>query len=394
MIENQLHYFIPQRFEYLTKVKKIEYDGVNLKTAFLINIIHELILKHYFTEDVELAVFKDNSFNLWSLILRKKYGMHYSKYINYLIEKEFISLVSDYYVNKKSKTYKINNFDPNTIKQCVVYDTTLIKKSSREYIENSISNHMNSPIDEKMRKRLVDDIYSVEIDANKSFDFLNWMKKNNTIDNEKYYKNYNSIEGIKNNNLFFKFDDYGRFHTNFTILKKEIRRRYLKIDGDDIMEIDIKNSQPLFLASILSQEMDPNDNEIKKFIELAKEGLFYDYFVDKFPGTNRKDIKLLIYKVLFGRNGLKTIQNKRFQEVFPKIYEYILECKKMNEDYRYLSHRLQRMESDFIFGKVIKEIWEKYPHIKLFTVHDSINFPMKYKRQVEEIFIDNLKKLF
>ena len=392
-INKQLHYFIPQKFEYLTKLKKIEYKGVFLKSAFLINIIHELVLKHYFLEDIELKVFKNNYFNLWSLILRKKYGMNYNKYIDYLIDNGFITLVSNYYVSKKSKTYKINHFDPDSIKKCIVYDTILSKKNSREYIEQSISNYEKSEIDSKIKKRLIDDIYCVEIDHDKSFEFLNKLKNDNKIDNDKYYKNYNSIEGIKNNNLFFKFDDYGRFHTNFTILKKEIRQKYLTIDGEEIMEMDIKNSQPLFLASLLQEEIDPTDTEIKNFIDLTKNGIFYDYFMDKFGSLSRSEVKLLIYKVFFGRNGFKSIENKIFEKIFPKIYGYILDYKKINDDYRYLSHKLQKMESNFIFNQVIKEVYEKYPHIKLFTVHDSINFPVKYKKEVEEIFNKNLRKL-
>jgi len=390
---NQIHQFIPQKYEYLTKTSKISYKDSSLKTAYLINIIHELILKHYFVEDVELSVFNENNFNLWSLILRKKYGMDYSKYIDYLIEDGFITLVSNYYAGKKSKTYKINPFDPDSIKECSIYDKILLKKYSKEFIEESITSHNLSPISPDIRKKLVDDIYKVKIDYKKSIEYLKSLKETKQIDSNKFYKNLNSIEGIKNGHLFFKFDEYGRFHTNFTILKREIRQKFLMIGSSDIMELDIRNSQPLFLGVLLQEEMDPSDEEIRKYIELTKNGLFYDYFQDKFKNLNRKEIKLIIYKVLFGKNGLKTTENKIFKGVFPKIYEYILEYKKEKEDYRFLSHRLQRMESDFIFGKVIKEIYEKYPKINLFTVHDSINFPIKYKKEIEEIFNRNLREL-
>jgi hypothetical protein len=80
--------------------------------------------------------------------------------------------------------------------------------------------------------------------------------------------------------------------------------------------------------------------------------------------------------------------------LFPNIYEYILEYKRVNENYRFLAHTLQKMESDFIFGKVVKEIYEKLPDIKLFTVHDSIVFPVKYKKEVYEIFNRHMKELF
>jgi len=390
-----MYQFIPSEFEYLTKTKKIEYKDYNLKTAYIINIIHEIILKYYFANKkyVDFENGDDIKFNLWSIILRNKYGMNYSKYIDYLVEKEFITLVSNYYVNKKAKTYKINYFDLNTIKRVRINDSILNKKNTRTYIENSITNHNNSPIDTKIRKRLVEDLYHVQVDYKNSINYLNQLKKDGNIELNKYYKNYTSLDSIANNYLFFKFDEYGRFHTNFTILKREIRQNFIKIDGEDIIEIDIKNSQPLFLSILLREELDKDDKEIKNFIWLAEQGLFYDYIVDKFNNLKRSDVKLLTYKVLFGHNGINSIENKIFQNVFPKIYDYIIEFKKLNNNYRILAHTLQRMESDFIFGKVIKEIYEKIPNIKLFTVHDSISYPLKYKNTVEEIFNRNLKLL-
>ena len=186
---NQIHQFIPQKYEYLTKTSKISYKDSSLKTAYLINIIHELILKHYFVEDVELSVFNENNFNLWSLILRKKYGMDYSKYIDYLIEDGFITLVSNYYAGKKSKTYKINPFDPDSIKECSIYDKILLKKYSKEFIEESITSHNLSPISPDIRKKLVDDIYKVKIDYKKSIEYLKSLKETKQIDSNKFYKN-------------------------------------------------------------------------------------------------------------------------------------------------------------------------------------------------------------
>ena len=393
---NYLYQFIPEKFDYITKSKVIVYNDVNLKTAYLINIIHELILKFYFAGRNYLDGEPTNEikFNLWSPILRKKYGMHYNVYIQYLIDKGFISLVSNYYVGKKAKSYKVNLFESNTIKRVKTNDAILAKKSTKEYLMQSITSYCNSPVDPAIRKRLVDDLYHVQIDHEKATELLADLKKRGKIELNKYYKNQNSIDSIKNNYLFLKFDEYGRFHTNFTILKREIRQNFLKIDGEDIMEIDIGNSQPLFLALLLQSEMDPEDPEIKNYIWLARQGLFYEHIINNFPSLTRSDVKLLTYKVLFGYNGINSTENKIFKSLFPKIYDYVIEYKKVNDNYKSMAHILQRMESDFIFGKVIKELYEKIPEIRLFTVHDSILFPVKYEKRVREIFNKNLKGLF
>lgn len=391
-----IYQFLPDKFSYLNNTKTISYKEVNLKTAYLINIIHELTLKYYFTSRnyLDAEPNKDIKFNLWSSILRQKYGMHYNYYMDYLIENNFIELVSDYYVGKKAKTYKINLFDVKDMKRVQVKDNILSKKNTKEYLLQTITGYCNSPIEPKLRKRLVDDLYHVQIDYDKSLKYLNDLKNKGSIELNKYFKNLHSIDSIKTNYLFFKFDEYGRLHTNFTILKREIRQKYLKINNEEVTEIDIGNSQPLFLALLLQDELDSNDPEISNYIWLTKQGLFYEYIISKFQNLNRKDVKMITYKVLFGHNGINSTENKIFESIFPKIYSYITEYKKLNENYKSMSHILQKMESDFIFGKVCTEIYEKIPEINLITIHDSIVFPIKFEKQVKEIFDRNKKELF
>jgi hypothetical protein len=391
-----LYHFIPEKFEYLTKTKTVPHKEFKLKTSYLLNIIHEIILKYYFTSRnyIDIDPEEEIKFNLWSLILRRKYGMNYHLYLDYLVQNGFITMVSNYYVGKKAKTYKLNFFDFNTIKDVKTVDNILIKKYSKEYLIEAITERDTGPIDPVMKKRLAEDLYHIKINYEKSLKLLNDQKSKGDIEINKYFKNKHSVECIKNNHLFFVFDEYGRFHSNFTILKKEIRQNFLKIDNDEVVEIDIRNSQPLFLALLLQEEMDPTDPEINNYIWLVREGLFYDYFLSHNSNLTRSDVKLLTYKVLFGHNGINSVENKIFKTVFPKIYEYILDFKKVNGNYKFLAHTLQKMESDFMFGKVVKELYDTIPDIKLFTVHDSVTVPVKYEKQALEIFNRHLKELF
>jgi hypothetical protein len=91
--------FVSKDFQYLTQQLKVPYKNVNLKCSYLINIIHELLIKYYFNYNI------DSIFNLSSIILKKKYGEHYNYYIEYLCNNGFMSLVSKYYVGKKTNTY-------------------------------------------------------------------------------------------------------------------------------------------------------------------------------------------------------------------------------------------------------------------------------------------------
>jgi hypothetical protein len=397
MKEKFLTQFIPKEFQYLLTTNKIVYKEINLKTAYLINIIHELLLKFYFNNSYS-NIEDEIKFNLWSKLLKKKYGMTYNYYIDYLVEKQFIYFVSNYYKNMKSKTYKLNVNYIQNITRCKTSDNILLKKYSKDYLNKSFTEINNSSIDIDIRRKLVDDLYTVQIKYQDSIDYLNDLKEKNLICDVKYQKNSLSIENINDGNLFFKFDDYGRMHTNFTILKKEIRQNYLLIENSEIEEIDIKNSQPLFLSLFLKKEINNEILKNKEFIlynNLIKNGLLYDYIMDKCSEyvKDRNEAKLLIYRVFFGKNILKIKDNELFNKLFPNIYNYIKEYKQFNNNYKTLSHELQLLESNFIFNTVIKKIYEIDKNIKLITVHDSIIFKKKDKDIVLQIFNDEMNKL-
>jgi len=385
--EDYLLHFISRDFQYLTQQKTFQYKGVNLKSSYLISIIHELLIKYYFSVNIE------TKFNLSSLILRKKYGEHYNYYIEYLCERGFMSLVSKYYVGKKTNSYKL---DTKCVYDVIRYKNTdkfLIKKQNNRY-ETSITEMNNSLILPEIRVKLIESLNKIKIDYNGAVKFLDELKDKSKIDDSKYQRNLMSIENIKEKTIYFNFDDFGRFHTNFTILKKEIRNEFLTINNEMITEVDISNSQPLFFAVILKKQLVNINGDTKKYFELVKNGLLYDDIVANSPGLKRCDAKEIVYKVLFGDNtkGNKKV-NKIFKNLYPSVYEYILEFKENKKNYKELSHQLQKMESEFIFNQVIKEIYETYPEIILFTVHDSIIFPKSYKEKIESIFYKHFQKL-
>ena len=382
---NYIYNFLPKQYIYLTKINKIEYNDINLKTDYIINIMHELIIKYYFTNEI--------TYNLWSTLLRKKYGKYYNKYIKYLLDIKFMRLTSNYYVGKKAKSYTLNITSLDIIRY-KVKDKFLLAKYKKNFIFDNFTTIQDSPINLDLRKALVDDLYHVELDYDRAKKYLKTIKKE---DLNKYLKNLSAIDGVKTGHIFFKFDAFGRLHTNFTVLKRFIRHNCLTIDNQVLTEIDIKNSQPLFFSILLKNEIGENNfnTEVKDFVDIVKNGLIYDKLLGKFPEKikSRNQAKLLMYKVLFGRNNISNIENKLFQSLYPTIFDYINDMKEDAKSYKILSHKLQKLESEFIFNNVVSTIKEKFPHIKLFTVHDSIVFPEKYKEEVSIIFNSFLNNL-
>ena len=72
----------------------------------------------------------------------------------------------------------------------------------------------------------------------------------------------------------------------------------------------------------------------------------------------------------------------------------MIDEKRNTNDHRIIAHELQKKESRLIFDIIIYKIKKEIPDIKLFTVHDSILFPKKYKEKVSEIFYNQVDLLF
>ena len=62
--------FLPEKLESISTLKKVKFGNQNLKPSYLIDIVHNLILKYYFK--------RENSFNLNATILKEKYGHLYN----------------------------------------------------------------------------------------------------------------------------------------------------------------------------------------------------------------------------------------------------------------------------------------------------------------------------
>jgi hypothetical protein len=354
--------------------KKILYKGRNLKTAYLIDIVHSLIQKHLQSGK--------NSFNLLSTISKEKYGPYYNFYYNYLLENRIIKLTSDYWVGNKSKTYSL---PIPTLREFDSYknrDTILLKKNKKLFTVNYLKKINYNHIDFNVRKKLLDYIADVDIKYSEAKTYLDSLK---LTDNQRT-KNLHSIIQLKDYDYWYSFDDFGRFHNNLTTLKSNIRHKHILLDGEKTKELDISNSQPTFLTYIMKDYDNIDKEEYLFFKQLIVKGKLYDYVMNNTDITDRKKIKMFIYTVLFGTNNLRKIENKVFKKLFPSIFKWIKWFKKEKGDYKSLATELQRSESNFLFNSICKEIIAQYPNLPFFTVHDSIT--------VKESDYDKVKKIF
>jgi hypothetical protein len=376
--------FLPAQLSTLSKSLNFTYKKQNLKSAYIIDIVHNLLLKYYFK--------KENSFTLSSLILKDKYGYLYNYYIDYLKDINIITLKKNYRKGSNSRIYSLND---------LIFEEPIYRYHNKDKVllKKYISKHLQFELDKKgiinseIKKKLVLDLYCVKIQIDRALSFLDSLKSE---DMDIYNRNRYSVESINDGHIFYHFDSYGRMHTNFTILKSFIRNNCLLIDGEETCEIDIQNSQPLFLAKLILDVKTRwvKEDEFKLFYLLVKEGNFYQFLIDNLELESKKEAKNLTYKVLFGQNRDNCKADKKFKTLFPSIHNFIQLYKKEHKDYKILAHHLQRAESNLIFNKIIKKINLINPEIKIITVHDSIVLPKKWRSEVSEIFFNELNDNF
>lgn len=380
--------FLPESLLDVSKNKTIDYNEKKLKVSYIVDITHNLILKYYFK--------KDNNFHLSSTILKEKYGFMYNYYINYLIDNNIIEMVRNYKSGRNTRVYQIcqNILDNKIYRNYKNKDRVLLKKYEKAIalVENQNELVYNIILPD-IKKKLVEDLFEVDIEYTKSVYFLD-----NTIqDKDTYNKNMYSVESINDKHIFYHFDTYGRMHTNFTILKSFIRKNCLLINGSKTFEVDIKNSQPSFLCKLISEDFyyinDIDKAELEFFKYLTDSGKFYQYIIDNSNISQKNDAKKLVYKVFFGKN-YKNKHDDVFKELFPSIYNYIVYFKNKEKNYKSLSHKLQKMESNLLYNKIIKRIVELCPDIKIISIHDSIVFEEKYKDVVDIVFNEGIKREF
>jgi hypothetical protein len=376
--------FLPEKLLTISEAKNLTFNGEKLKTSYIIDIVHNLLLKYYFR--------KENKFHLSSLILKERYGYLYNYYINYLKNENIIILKRNHLKGSNARVYSLNeSIFTGKIYRYKNYDKVLLKKYLNKHVKYEIDN--NTIIDSNIKKKLISDLYSVNIQYDRSIFYLDSLKNEDT---DIYQRNKYSVDAISDSHIFYHFDSYGRMHTNFTILKSFIRKNCLLIDGEDTCEIDIKNSQPLFLSKLIKQTQTRwvKEDEFKLFCILVENGNYYQYLIDNLNLKDKSSAKELTYKVFFGQNRANSIPDKMFHKLFPTIHNFIKLYKKEYKDYKILAYDLQKAESELIFNRVIKKIMNLYPEVKVVTVHDSIIIQNKWKNEISSLFFSEIFQHF
>lgn len=217
--------------------------------------------------------------------------------------------------------------------------------------------------------------------------------------------NRTSISLIEDGLWYLIPDRYGRVHTNITNLSSHLRKA-LRVSGQPLVEIDIRNSQPFFFGLLLilyftnrhklssyntpspppSLTMRHFPPDVSMYLELVREGVFYSYIADRWeiPLHKMPTFKVSLFSEVFFCENYKVGEKaKLFMQEFPNVYEVIKKIKE--KDYKRLAIQLQKIESSFILNKVARAFVDNLPGEFIATIHDSILVNKENKDIVRDI---------
>lgn len=236
-------------------------------------------------------------------------------------------------------------------------------------------------------------------------EYEEFLKANYSLGTDQYNAIEASAKRIKNGDIFWTVDcTSGRFHSNVTNIAKGLRS-YLRIKGEPLVNIDIKNSQP-YLSTILLTDpgkvawMTKNpafalllqslkvssNHDVKKYIEFVISGTLYEYLMQEFAKEGlpltRNETKQQVLRILFARNRTpKDEINNQCREIFkdrfPTVHRIFSKVRGSEKGDRFSNYKrfailLQRIESYLILDVILKRIYRELPGTIAITVHDSI----------------------
>ncbi|WP_035606561.1 hypothetical protein [Haloferula sp. BvORR071] len=146
----------------------------------------------------------------------------------------------------------------------------------------------------------------------------------------------------------------GRQFGDANLLPSEVRDA-LTIFGKPTAEVDISNSQPLFLATLYP----PASKERSRYLALVERGEIYQFF-GKLLGTDREGAKARFAPWLFGARD--DLFAALFANQFPELAQVIGGIR--DKHYKALAFDLQRKEAE-----VILDACEKFEGV---SIHDGI----------------------
>lgn len=182
------------------------------------------------------------------------------------------------------------------------------------------------------------------------------------------YNYINSISSIVSQSFYANRNDTNnRLDHNLTSISKDL----LKVikDDNDLIEIDIVNSQFAIHAHWLEQTELIKYEDVQKYCELCRNGNLYEG-IGLLIDITRKEAKNLMFTTVFSKPGNSFPEKNKIKEKFPHVINHIDEFKRSSTSFNKFALTLQRVEATMMIDNVYFMVKEN----GLFCLpkHDSI----------------------
>lgn len=337
-------------------------------------------------------------------------------YLDYLVKNKVITRCPYSSENHICFAYKFNNsYIKNLNLQGVIFYNNDRVKKNRTQISNS-----DIEIDKQLLIRLKRDFNSVKFELNNIVKL--YFEGSNFVDAGKWFNNVYNLYKWNKGKEYKSFNiTSNRIYTNFTCVSSSVRKKNVLLSNEELQEFDISSSFPKMLA-LYCKNVNPElvkDPDFVMYCTFVKNNTFYEVLKDKLNTTincdnnkrlinrrgqyksnrllNTKTVKYL-FQIFLNGNINRTpyvpgysnsFIREQFALLFPSVYNEIIKVKNNKEK---MYFKLVNLETQFIL-KVIADLYDKFPKIKVLTVHDAIYVPKSFEQQVKEVWdfnIDNL----
>lgn len=396
--------YTPPEKGFLTPAKKEKFKQ---KVAYVI----DQVLESYST-NVE-RVNKTGYAPLHSKRQEKFLGHDREGVLNWLINTAGI-IVRDESTNYSSGNYsygyKIASWvSDSTVKEIEITDYTFKRKFTNPKVDLDVRDSMRK--ESKANFTVLDSIEErLNFWLNSDLLTLDYSKSKSCLENEiAVRKNYKSPYQIAKTSRSLKKFDSGnrsgwfdhsirRFHWFGTYTNKEFRR-FLLFNGKRLVELDFANFQPLLQCGMFLQDLwdnnalmmeisdeivnscraiarsDRYNDELEQYRLLTQEGRLYHWYEKECElKMSYDELKECVLKSIYSSNESRNGNVCKLRRVqyshFPTLYYLCWLIKK--ENYKNLARLLQRMETTIMYQHIVYSIFETYPQIPIYTIHDSI----------------------
>jgi len=305
-----------------------------------------------------------------------------------LVQEGVLDCDNHYIVGEKSKGYRITE----KYKKSKFY----LEQMPDEELSKKIEDRLDALTDEILKRG---DAYSYVTNCMKNLK-MDYVKADKFLNDKKTPLNIRKKIRMMVDVFYKKFstiDETGnRLHNNLTNLATPLRNT-LNYNGKNLVQCDLKNSQPLLFRIHLNKYTHIPQEELDKYLDVVCNIGFYEFFAEKLgvklTEKNRTEFKKKIFGgVLFDKNR-KTLSKyeKIFKEEFPIIFYCMRDMKK--DDYKNIPISLQKLESQYIFH-CVDVLSKENKNIELLTIHDSIVTVEGKENIVYNTMMEEFHKMF